>query len=472
MSEYQKEINILDKEIKEDEIIINNQLNQMMNNIENQNIISNIQTENNFKPSFFDLYYNQNKTNYIPKIDKILNNKNNKIIKNFKKLNNLPNGITKSEPNLYRSKSIDATKKIITKPNDKNFCEDFSNISEIKKTDFSFEGEDINTDSNLDYFSQDNTKILDNESKILYDFYNNFKLSKENEDVSYKKKMEIKKIFDEYPELIYNELYKNFSKYQNLQKENNNLKNKVKKLIYEIKEKNKLINEFTELFKQSRLKFEKLILKNKKNMQEIENKNNNEINQLNEKIKKLEQENNILNNRNKKLINYIKKYQKYIKTIEEKYSRINNKNNDNNENHKNCNLFNEPINKINNLKYNMITSRESSSFLNSRINKYYNQYSNEIKTIFENKENITDDIIIKKKLNTYTLNTQQNRNGYNNLKKNVLKIKNISKAGIESNIRKEKAIFRDLSANIEKKISKDIERKRGNSVRIIKSSIN
>ena len=98
--------------------------------------------------------------------------------------------------------------------------------------------------------------------------------------------------------------------------------------------------------------------------------------------------------------------------------------------------------------------------LNSRFSAYQNKYSKELNSLFDNSINLNDKNLQKK---LYNYNFKKNRN--NNIDKINLRKNNISKVGIESNIRKEKAIFRDLSANIEKK--NNIERKRENSVRIM-----
>ena len=106
--------------------------------------------------------------------------------------------------------------------------------------------------------------------------------------------------------------------------------------------------------------------------------------------------------------------------------------------------------------------------LNSRINRYHNNYSKEIKSFFDNKENITEQNNNGKCID-YTLIIQHQKKKSNNIEKNDLIINNISKIGVESNLRKEKAIFRDLSANIERKKSRDTTRKKENSVRVLKT---
>ena len=444
-SEYQKPLYFLDKE-KENKVLYNNKLSTLKNG-ENEKINTNIENKYiSIIPLFFESF---NKTNYLQKRDKIVNNI---AIKNMKKLNNKSTfSNIKSEPNLFRRKSNDLSKKIIYKTNNNSFENDFSNISEIKKQDFSYE-------------EQNNNSETDKKYSTLYDFYNNLNCSREKEEFILNKRNEIKKIMNDSPEIIYNEIYKNFYKYQNLKKENNFLKNKLKKLNIEIKEKNNLLDEFKDLFNQSRTKFEQLILKNKKNIEDLENKNNNEIKKLNEIIKKLKEENNLLNNRNKTLLNNINEYQKYTKTIEEKYYKIRKENIEK----KNLNKFNEPTKKINKEQlYINITTRASSSILNSKINGLYHNYSNEYNSLYDNKENI--EYNIKNKLNNYhSIIQNKQKNVCNKTPKNNMEKTNISKTGVESNLRTEKAIFRDLSATIEKKISnRGFERKRKNSVRIM-----
>ena len=453
LSEFQKELNLLDKEIKQDEIYINNKLKNLTN-IDNQKINMNLKTynDNNQNPYFFQTFNNiTKKYNNIPQRNKIFNNNS---MTNIKKLNKrAQNSIIKSEPNLYKSQSNNnINKKILPKTNNISFYDDLSDISEIKKTDLSFGEQIINPDFNIDCFTQDNTKKFSS----LNEFYNNLNNRTKNEKgITYDKKLELKKIMNDYPELIYNEIYKSFSKLQNLKKENNMLKNKIKKLNMEIKEKNDLINEFTELFKQSKIKFEKLILKNKINIKELENKNINEIEQLSSIIKKLEKENILLNKRINNLLNSLNKYKKFTKSIGEKNSREQrNKNN-------NINIFNESSFKNINERVNLTNKRDISNILlNSRFSAYQNNYSKELNSLFDNSIHLMDRNS-QKKLYNYTF--IRNRN--NNIDKISLKKNNISKVGIESNVRKEKAIFRDLSSNIEKK--NNIERKRENSVRIM-----
>lgn len=453
LSEFQKELNHLDKEIQKDEIYINNKLKNLAN-IDNQKIHMNLKTynDNNQNPYFFQTFNNNisKKYNNIPQRNKIFTNNS---MTNIKKLNKRDQiGIIKSEPNLYKSQSNNnINKKIIPEANNISFYDDLSDISEIKKTDLSFDEQNINPDFNIDFFTQDNAKKFSS----LNEFYNNLDPTKNEKGIKNDKKIEIKKIINDYPELIYNEIYKSFSKLQSLKKENYMLKNKIKKLNKEIKEKNDLINEFTELFKQSKIKFEKLILKNKINIKELENKNINQIEQLSSIIKKLEKDNILLNKRNNNLLSSLNKYQKFTKSIGE-----NNPREQRNKNY-NINMFNESSFKSINEKVNLTNKRDISNILlNSRFSAFQNNYSKELNSLFDNSINLNDKNI-QKKLYNYTF--IRNRN--NNIDKISLRKNNISKVGIESNIREEKAIFRDLSANIEKK--NNIERKRENSVRIM-----
>lgn len=426
LSEYKREINPKKKiNVKN----INNKLNQRKKK-ENQKISENTKIENNFKPIFFSTFNIQNKTNYNPQREKKLNNR---IIKNHKNMNiRVHNGIIKSEPNLFKSKSIDINKNIIYKEKENTIKDDFSDISEIKKMDYSFEEQNINPD---DLFSQENSQLFD------------------------EKKVEIKKIMNEYPELIYTEIYKNFSKYQNLKIENCFLKSMIKKLNIEIKDKMKLIDEFTELFNQSKIKFQEIILKNKKSIQEIEEKNNLKINELNQKIKKLEEENNALIKRNKILLNNINGYDKYLKLLEEKNQKIYS-------NYNKFNKINEYLNNVNKKVYGVTTTRGSSSTLNSRINRYHNNYSKNLKSLFDNKENILNNKNIQNNFKEDSLNIQHKAFLYNitenNFNINNKMSKNYAKSNSGNNIVKD---FRD---SIKKVKRKDIIKKRGNSVGAMK----
>ncbi len=237
LSEFQKELNHLDKEIQKDEIYINNKLKNLAN-IDNQKIHMNLKTynDNNQNPYFFQTFNNNisKKYNNIPQRNKIFTNNSMTNIKNLNKRDQI--GIIKSEPNLYKSQSNNnINKKIIPKTNNISFYDDLSDISEIKKTDLSLEEQNINPDFNIDYLTQENNK----KCVTLNNFYNNLKVSKVKKGIPYMKEMEIKKIVNDYPEVIYNEIYKSVTKVENLKKENNMLKNKIKKLKMEIKEKNK-----------------------------------------------------------------------------------------------------------------------------------------------------------------------------------------------------------------------------------------
>ena len=246
--------------------------------------------------------------------------------------------------------------------------------------------------------------------------------------------------YPELPNLIYNEIYKNFAKYQALIKENNILKKEIKKLNKEIKEKNGIIDEFTELFKQSKIKFEKLMLKNKINIEELEHNNINKIEQLSARIKKLEIENNLLIKKNKNLINSLNKYQKFSKNNQNPKSNI----------IKNFNKFNESSVKNSLKKQKYISSRDFNSsnlLLNSRINKRIQNYSKDINSYFDSREKMNPNNNVPIKYDNYSLVI--GRNKFKNLNNNfvdrdILERNTISKIGLESNLRKEKAIFRNL----------------------------
>jgi hypothetical protein len=293
------------------------------------------------------------------------------------------------------------------------------------------------------------------------DKINEFNLHIDSKDIPHQKKIEIKKILNEYPELIYNEINKNFPKFQTLIKENNILKKEIKKLNIEIKEKNDIIDEFTELFKQSKIKFEKLMLKNKINIEELEHNNINKIEQLTAQIKNLENEKNILIKKNKNLINSLNKYQKFSKNNQNQNSNI----------IKNFNKFNESSVKNSLKKHNVMSSRDSTSsnlLLNSRINRRIQNYSKDINSFFDNREIMNPNNNVPIKYDNYSLVIGRNKakNLSNNfIDRDFLERNTISKIGVESNLRKEKAIFRDLSANIEKKISRQVAKRLGSSVR-------
>mgnify|MGYP006988927626 CR=1 FL=1 len=269
----------------------------------------------------------------------------------------------------------------------------------------------------------------------MSDKINEFKNHIDSKDISHQKKTEIKKILNEYSELIYNEIYKNYSKYQTLIRENNILRKEIKKLNKEIKEKNDLINEFTELFKQSKVKFEKLMLKNKINIEELEHNNTNKIEHLSAQIKKLEIENNLLIKKNKNLINSLNKYQKFSKNNQNLISNT----------IRNLNKFNESSVKNSLKKQNVLSSRDSTSsnlLLNSRINRHNHNYSREINSFFDSREvmNLNNNAPIK--YDNFSLVVGRNKTkklSNNYIDRDILERNTISKIGVESNLRKEKA---------------------------------
>ena len=451
LSEYEKKLPSLDDKINLDQININQDFK-----IRNRTI--NIKSENDFiyNTKYFQTLnkINENiENNNISKKDNICNNNINNIIK---KINiNEPNGITnitKSEPNLYKNRnSINNTISKINNNKLDKLDEDFGNISEIKKSDLSFEEQNINPEFNIDYCNKEkNDKFNNNIINPINNIYNKLNYTKEG---FIGKKNEKQKIMNEYPEIINNKIYKNFSDYQILKNENILLKKEIKKLNIEIKEKNDLIDEFTELVKQSKIKFEKLMLKNKIKIEEIENNNINKIAQLSATIKKLEYENNILTQKNKNLINNLNKYQKYTKSIEQKISNTQRKT-------YNINKFNISPN-MNNIKsQNLITTRDKSNIiLNTRIDRRQHNHS----CLFEKNEKNIHNIVTK--FTNYTSTLQKNRNS--NINKENLDRNSISKIEVESNLRKNKALFRDLSANIEKRMNREIIRRKGNSFRIM-----
>jgi hypothetical protein len=312
----------------------------------------------------------------------------------------------------------------------------------------------------MDYLADYKNKFLFNEKNEISDKIKEFNNHIDSKDISNQKKTEIKKVLNEYPELIYNEIYKNFSKYQALIKENNILKKEIKKLNIEIKEKNDIIEEFTELFKQSKIKFEKLMLKNKINIEELEHNNINKIEQLSAQIKKLEIENNLLIKKNKNLINSLNKYQKFSKNNQNPKSNI----------IKNFNKFNESSVKNSLKKHNVMSSRDSTSsnlLLNSRINRRIQNYSKDINSFFDSREIMNPKNNLPTTYDNYSLvigkNKMKNLNNF--IDRDIPERNSISKIGVESNLRKEKAIFRDLSANIEKKMNRQAAKRLGNSVR-------
>ena len=198
------------------------------------------------------------------------------------------------------------------------------------------------------------------------------------------------------------------------------LQEKIKELKEEINNKNILINEYSTLAKKSKLKFEQLIIHNKKVIQELKNDNNKQLLIYKSKIVKIEKERqNIMN---KYLEN--KKYNDFLEGI------LFNKNEDN------------EINNINNLD-----EKRKIKYLEEIIKKLLNNIS-KIKIELENKNKENEklkNIIIKYKDNkSYRAisNPRKNTNIFDEDKNIRLIMKNIKNGNDNKNKNK------DLSTNI------------------------
>ena len=198
------------------------------------------------------------------------------------------------------------------------------------------------------------------------------------------------------------------------------LQEKIKELKEEINNKNILINEYSTLAKKSKLKFEQLIIHNKKVIQELKNDNNKQLLIYKSKIVKIEKERqNIMN---KYLEN--KKYNDFLEGI------LFSKNEDN------------EINNINNLD-----EKRKIKYLEEIIKKLLNNIS-KIKIELENKNKENEklkNIIIKYKDNkSYRAisNPRKNTNIFDEDKNIRLIMKNIKNGNDNKNKNK------DLSTNI------------------------
>ena len=225
---------------------------------------------------------------------------------------------------------------------------------------------------------------------------------------------------------------KNCLKYNNSFSEQKKLKEKIISLNKEIAEKNKIINEFSNLVRESKDKFEQLISKNNSRIAEIELKHKNEINILENKLQNLESENQILKLNNNKLMLIIKKSKK--------------NNNVYNSAQNNNNIRNLKINEANsNLRYkkNLTTTRctAKTTLLNNQ------NYSGNIQEIKKSR--------VYKKMDSYKNNITKNNNLENIINNNIKIIKNIKNISYNNinNSSKRGSSVRSLVNNNDKDIS-------------------
>ena len=385
------------KEIKKDNInniLKNSKLNDNAPNLKN---IFNIQK----KTALTKIKENENEP------DKEANNKNSNV-KNMNKIDkDLLNRI--NDELTLNAKRIGLKSMKFIKSNNINYDYDFDNEDSISiSNEFKDIIQEKNNDNNKNYTFR---KIHNN---INININNNANTNTNNDKILKNKTKNVKNDINEIDKNIYKniDLNGNIDFYINNIKEGIHkneevfyLKEKIKELNEEIKNKNILINEYSNLVLKSKQKLEQLIINNKKRIDQIQKVNNNKIMLYKSKLISVEKEKqNILN---KYLEN--KKYSDFLEQI---LFNQNNEEIDNNayENSKNKEIIKKLMNAITKLKIELGNKNKDNEKLKNIIIKYkenksYRAISNPRKNIrpFEKDEN----------------NEGATRNINNNYKKNL-----------------------------------------------------
>ena len=251
----------------------------------------------------------------------------------------------------------------------------------------------INTNINININNNNNNKFIDEFKSINY---TNRHPRIESEDLSSFKDNNIN--FDEY-------FY---------------MKQKIEELTEEINNKNILINEYSNLAKQSKLKFEQLMQHNNEKIKEIEEESKKQNAQLNIKIKDLEKE-------KKDMIDKDKENQKYISFLEmilfDDNNTDNKKENEvNNINQKFEEILQIKVNDIKKLKKELQDMNDENEKLKNIISKFKSFRNTRLKSMtidninFGMEEIIGEEKKLKKDKNDSSINLNQNiKNKYNDI---------------------------------------------------------
>jgi hypothetical protein len=235
--------------------------------------------------------------------------------------------------------------------------------------------------NNINININNNTNTNTNNNKIIKKKIKNVKSEINEIDKNFYKSKNLNENIDFYINNIKEDIHKNDEVFY--------LKEKIKELNEEIKNKNILINEYSNLVLKTKQKLEQVVINNKKRIDQIQKVDNNKIMLYKSKLISVEKEKQII--LNKYLEN--KKYSDFLEKI---LSNQNNEEIDNNsyENNKNKEIIKKLMNAITKLKIELENKNKDNEKLKNIIIKYkenksYRAISNPRKNIrsFEKEEN-------------------------------------------------------------------------------------
>ena len=338
------------------------------------NILKNPKLNNNM-PNLKDIF-NIQKNTAITKIkekenelNKEANNKNSHI-KNMNKIDkDLLNRINDELALNAKRVGLKSMKFIKSNNNNYDYDFDFDNEDSISiSNEFKDIIQEKNNDNNKNYTFRkihnninininNNTNTNTNNNKIIKNKTKNVKSDIDEIDKNFYKNKDLNENIDFYINNIKEGIHKNDEVFY--------LKEKIKELNEEIKNKNILINEYSNLVLKSKQKLEQLIINNKKRIDQIQKVDNNKIMLYKSKLISVEKEKQII--LNKYLEN--KKYSDFLEQI---LFKQNNEENDNNnyENDKNKEIIKKLMNGITKLKIELENKNKDNEKLKNIIIKY------------------------------------------------------------------------------------------------------
>ena len=338
------------------------------------NILKNPKLNNNM-PNLKDIF-NIQKNTAITKmkekeneLNKEANNKNSHI-KNMNKIDkDLLNRINDELALNAKRVGLKSMKFIKSNNNNYDYDFDFDNEDSISiSNEFKDIIQEKNNDNNKNYTFRkihnninininNNTNTNTNNNKIIKNKTKNVKSDIDEIDKNFYKNKDLNENIDFYINNIKEGIHKNDEVFY--------LKEKIKELNEEIKNKNILINEYSNLVLKSKQKLEQLIINNKKRIDQIQKIDNNKIMLYKSKLISVEKEKQII--LNKYLEN--KKYSDFLEQI---LFKQNNEENDNNnyENDKNKEIIKKLMNGITKLKIELENKNKDNEKLKNIIIKY------------------------------------------------------------------------------------------------------
>ena len=302
-------------------------------------------------------------------LNKEANNKNSHI-KNMNKIDkDLLNRINDELALNAKRVGLKSMKFIKSNNNNYDYDFDFDNEDSISiSNEFKDIIQEKNNDNNKNYTFRkihnninininNNTNTNTNNNKIIKNKTKNVKSDIDEIDKNFYKNKDLNENIDFYINNIKEGIHKNDEVFY--------LKEKIKELNEEIKNKNILINEYSNLVLKSKQKLEQLIINNKKRIDQIQKVDNNKIMLYKSKLISVEKEKQII--LNKYLEN--KKYSDFLEQI---LFKQNNEENDNNnyENDKNKEIIKKLMNGITKLKIELENKNKDNEKLKNIIIKY------------------------------------------------------------------------------------------------------